>query len=162
LGFGIEQMFAALAFAALLAPSARAPRANRDLAGLIATTLLATVYFLYMQFVITWYGNIPAKVHWYVARAGDGWAALMLAAFLIGAALPFLAMLHPYVRRDPRPLRFVGALVLGGVALHIGWLTLPGFGAAAIIPAIFAGLLITALFALAACATPIMGRAHGR
>jgi hypothetical protein len=147
-GFGIEQMFAAAAFVALLAPQA-AGRANRDLAGIVVTTLLGTVYFLYMQFLITWYGNIPAKVHWYVLRAGQGWSAVMLGAFLVGAAAPFLAILHPDVRREPRLLRPVGGLVLLGVALHVGWAILPAFGAAAVAPALFAtgGLAILLLWA---------------
>ncbi|HEX3809536.1 MAG TPA: hypothetical protein VHW02_07515 [Rhizomicrobium sp.] len=161
LGFGIEQIFAALAFAALLAPSGREPRANRDLAGLLVTALLGTVYFLYMQFIITWYGNIPAKVHWYVLRAGDGWALMALAAFLIGGALPFLSILNPYVRRNSDALRVVGAFVLAGVALHIAWMTIPAFGSAAIAPEVLA---LTFLLAAAAAAwrIPTVGDAHVR
>jgi hypothetical protein len=144
LGFGIEQMFAALAFVAVLAPQERG-RPNRDLAGIMVTTLLGTVYFLYMQFLITWYGNIPEKVHWYAVRAGGGWALTAFTAFLIGAALPFLAILNPLIRREPLALRVVGALALFGVALHIAWLMMPAFGGTAIAPAIAAALLMACL-----------------
>jgi hypothetical protein len=160
LGFGIEQMFAATAFVALLAPQAPG-RANRDLAGIIVTTLLGTVYFLYMQFVITWYGNIPDKVHWYVARAGQGWPAVMLGAFLIGAAAPFLAILHPLVRREPGLLRPVGALVLLGVVLHVGWMALPAFGGAAIAPSIFAAVALAFALLWAAQHRNAAGDRHG-
>jgi hypothetical protein len=141
LGFGIEQMFVALAVVAVWAPQG-AGRANRDLAGIMLTTLLGTVYFLYMAFLITWYGNIPAKVEWYVLRAGGGWSAVMLAAFIIGAALPFLAILNPYFRREPEAFRFVGWLVLVGAILHVGWLMLPSFGGSVILPALFATSLL--------------------
>lgn len=144
LGFGIEQMFAAIAFTAILAPQSPG-RSNRDLTGIMITTLLGTVYFLYVQFLITWYGNIPAKVHWFELRSHNGWEAVGLLAFLLGAALPFLATLHAYVRREPRALRWVAYLVLVGIALHIGWLTLPGFGARAIWPAVFTALGIALL-----------------
>jgi hypothetical protein len=125
LGFGIEQMFAALAFVAVLMPQG-AGRPNRDVAGLLLTTLLGTVYFLYMQFLITWYGNIPAKVRWYALRAGDFWSSVMLVAFIVGAVAPFLAILSPYVRREPHALRVVGGLALMGIVLHVGWLMMPG------------------------------------
>jgi hypothetical protein len=158
LGFGIEQMFAALAFTAILAPQ-ESGRATRDLAGLTVTTLLATVYFLYMQFLITWYGNIPIKVHWYAVRAGDGWALVAFAAFVLGAALPFLAILNPYVRREPGALRVVGIFVVAGVVLHVAWLTIPAFPLVVVAPAIFAALLMAFMGLVA---TPLLrGIAHG-
>lgn len=144
LGFGIEQMFAAVAFTAILAPQSPG-RPNRDLTGIMITTLLGTVYFLYMQFLITWYGNIPAKVHWFEVRSHDGWETVGLFAFLLGAALPFLATLHAYVRREPRALRWVACVVLAGIALHIAWMTLPGFGDRAIWPAVFTAICLALL-----------------
>lgn len=161
LGFGIEQMFAALGFVAVLAPQAP-DRPNRDLAGIMATTLLGSVYFLYMEFLIPWYGNVPDKVHWFVTRAGEAWWLVGLLAFLIGAALPFLAILNPYVRREPSAMRVVGVLVLAGIVLHIGWMTLPAFGALTIAPAIFAALLMALAAAAIALFTPILREAHGR
>ncbi|MGN6516785.1 MAG: hypothetical protein ACTHLR_13210, partial [Rhizomicrobium sp.] len=161
LGFGVEQMFAALAFTAMLAPQGPG-RPNRDLAGIMLTTLLGTVYFFYMAYIITWYGNIPAKVHWYAVRAGDGWALEMLAAFLLGAALPFLAILNPAVRREPWLLRIVGAFVLLGITLHVLWMIVPVFGAAVIVPAILAGLVIGLLLWSAGIRLPVAGGAYGR
>ncbi len=147
LGFGIEQMFAALAFAAILAPQARG-RANRDLAGLMVTTLLGAVYFIYVQFLISWYGNIPEKVAWYAARLAPIWQVMAFAAFVFAAALPFLAILHPAVRREPFLMRIVGILALSGIALHIGWLTAPSSGAPILLPALALVLAMAAfLFA---------------
>jgi hypothetical protein len=160
LGFGIEQIGAALALAAALAVQGTEPRACSDLAGMIVSAILGTMYFIYMQFVVTWYGNIPDKVHWYVTRSGEGWSLLALAAFIIGAALPFLAILHPAVRREPRLLRVVGILVLCGVALHIAWLTAPAFGAVSQAPALLAALAMAFLLAAAARA-PALAVAGG-
>lgn len=150
LGFGIEQIGAALALAAALAPQGHDRRACRDLAGMILSTLLGTMYFIYTQFIVIWYGNIPEKVHWYVARSSDGWSALALAAFVIGAAAPFLAILHPSVRREPALLRLVGVLVLCGIALHVAWLTAPAFGAVSQAPALLAVLAMAMLLVAAA------------
>lgn len=142
LGFGIEQMFAALAFVALLATQGRDPRANRDLAGLIVTTLLGTVYFLYMQFLIEWYGDIPEKVKWFTSRNRGAWPMIDLLAFLLGAAIPFLAILHHDVRRSPTPLRWVGGLVLLGVTLHVTWLTIPPTGLSVALSAIATAFIL--------------------
>jgi hypothetical protein len=149
-GFGIEQIGAALGLAAALNTQGRDPRACRDLAGMIAATLLGTVYFVYMQFIVTWYGNIPEKVHWYVVRASGGWPALAFAAFIAGAALPFLAILYPAVRRTPAGLRLVGVLTLCGVALHVAWLTAPAFGPTVLMPAVLAAAIMAVLVAILA------------
>jgi hypothetical protein len=126
-GIGVEQVFAALAFAAVWSPQDKNdPRATRDLSGLLIAALLGTVYFAYMQFAIIWYGNIPDKVHWYALRAETGWAPIALAAFALGAALPFIAVLSPYVRRTPSALRAVGICVLLGIGLHAAYLIQPG------------------------------------
>ncbi len=158
-GYGIEQIGAALAFAAVLAPQGHDPRADSDLAGLLVSTLLGTVYFIYMQFIVIWYGNIPHKVHWYAARAEGGWPLLALAAFLVGAALPFLALLNPVVRREPVALRIVGCFVLSGIALHIAWLTVPALGAAALAPAVLATLAMALPMTVAARISPIAVKA---
>jgi hypothetical protein len=161
MGFGIEQMFAALGLVAVLAPQ-QPGRATRDLAGIMVTTLLGTVYFLYMEFLIPWYGNVPEKVHWFVVRTGAGWWQVQLAAFLVGAALPFLAILNAYVRREPAAMRIVGSLVLTGVILHIAWMTLPAFGAIAIAPAIFAALLMALAAGVITLFSPMLREAHER
>jgi hypothetical protein len=153
-GFGVEQMYAALAFAAVVAPQGRDARANRDLAGLLVSTLLGTIYFAYMQFLIPWYGNIPEKVAWFAARGG--WSAVVAAAFALGIALPFLLMLHPFMRRDPRGLRVVGVLVLSGAALHVAWLTAPAFGPAVLLFALLALLAIAALLMAVAFRIPLV------
>lgn len=146
-GFGLEQFFAALAFVALLAPQGADPRANRDLAGMMVSVLLGTVYFVFMEFLITWYGNIPDKVDWYVARTYGAWPLVAFCSFTLAAALPFLSILSPVVRARPGPLQWVGGVILGGIALHIAWLTMPAFGYSPIIPGLLSALVIVLLSA---------------
>lgn len=153
LGFGIEQIFASLAFAALLAPQGDDPRANRDLAGLLLSALLGTVYFLYVQFLIIWYGNIPQKVHWFVVRAGGAWPWMAFAGFVAAAAIPFLGVLNRDVRASPRALRVLGAFVLAGIALHVAWMTAPAFGALVLTTAL---LGCAAIGVFLAAATPYL------
>jgi hypothetical protein len=150
MSFGIEQIFAALALAAVLTPQGDDPRANRDLAGMMLSALLGTVYFVYVQFVIIWYGNIPEKVRWYVVRSATaGWVTIAIAAFFLAAAIPFLSVLSRLVRQSPAALRVVGFSVLTGIALHIVWLTAPSLGTAMLLPAVFAALSIALVIAYA-------------
>jgi multisubunit Na+/H+ antiporter MnhF subunit len=150
MSFGIEQIFAALALAAVLTPQGDDPRANRDLAGMMLSALLGTVYFVYVQFVIIWYGNIPEKVRWYVVRSATaGWVTIAIAAFLLAAAIPFLSVLSRLVRQSPAALRVVGFSVLTGIALHIVWLTAPSLGTAMLLPAVLAALSIALVIAYA-------------
>ncbi len=153
-GFGVEQIGAALSLAAVLAIQGGDPRACRDLAGMILSAILGTMYFVSMQFIVTWYGNVPDKVHWYVVRSANGWPILALAALTIGAALPFLALLHPAVRRASAGLRWVGGFALGGIALHVAWLTAPAWGASTQAPALLA-VLAMGLVLAAAARTPV-------
>lgn len=141
-GFGCEQIFAALGFAAVTACCGVKRRANRDLAGILVTALLATMYFIYMQYLIVWYGNTPNKVEWYVVRAENGWEILARAAFASGVVVPFLALLSPNVRRSASLLRLVGVFVLLGVGLHVIWIGAPAFGAI-VLPAV--GLAVIGL-----------------
>jgi hypothetical protein len=94
-------------------------------------------------------------VHWYAARGDAGWPLVALRAFLIGAALPLLAMLNPIVRREPTALRIVGLFVLSGIALHITWLTIPALGVASLVPAALAVLAMAQTITAAARMAPI-------
>jgi hypothetical protein len=142
-----------------LAPQGADPRANRDLAGAMISALLGTVYFDFMAFLITWYGNIPEKVAWYVARTYGAWPAVAFASFILAAAIPFLAVLSPSVRAKPAPLRVLGVLVLAGIALHVAWYIIPVFGYGPILPALLSGLTL-ALLAMAAL--PVVNAARLR
>ncbi|HEY1504959.1 MAG TPA: hypothetical protein VGF92_11710 [Stellaceae bacterium] len=161
MSFGIEQIFAALALAAVLTPQGDDPRANRDLAGMLLSALLGTVYFVYIQFVVTWYGDIPEKVRWYAIRsASAGWVTVAVIAFLLAAAIPFLLVLSRLVRQSPAALRVVGVSVLTGIALHIAWLTVPVLGIAMLLPAVLAALAIALVIAYASRQL-VEGDCHG-
>jgi hypothetical protein len=147
-GFGIEKMLAALALAALLGPQGDDHRESRDLAGLIIATLLGVIYFMYMQFTIIWYGNIPQKAAWYVIRGRFPWPQVGAVAFTLGAVLPFAALLTTTVRESHVALRVIGASMSVAIALHLVWLIVPSFGIAALAPAIAGIAMAGFLFAI--------------
>ena len=126
-GVAIEQVLAALAFAALLSPPALDEGSAGDLGGLLIAAMLGTLYIGLMSFIVAWYGDLPEKAEWYLRRAEPGTVWLVLAAIAAGALVPFGLLLNGRLRRSRAVLRATGALVLTGVALHGFWLIVPAF-----------------------------------
>jgi hypothetical protein len=155
-GIAIQQILSALAFAALVAPSGLDEARCRDLAGLLIAALLGVVYIDFMAYVVAWYGNLPDKAAWYLRRSEGAWAAVILVATLVGAVLPFALLLSARGRRSRWALRFIGLLVLIGIALHVVWLLAPVFTPGAITAA------ATGLAALAGLSIGLaaLARAH--
>jgi len=77
---------AALACATGLGTAAQ----RRDLAYLLVACGLGLSYFLYIDFVIVWFGNLPAHVGWYVDRRILPAAVLPGLALLLGLLAPML------------------------------------------------------------------------
>jgi hypothetical protein len=79
----------------------------------------------------------------------DAWSSLAAAAFVLGSAVPILALLLTRVRNRIGELRAVAISVLTGLALYYAYLIVPPFGARALAAAMLAiiaiGLLVTAL-----------------
>ena len=149
-GFGlwIEQILAALAFCALIGTEGNRQRECRDLAGLIISALLGTIYFVYVEFAIIWYGNIPEKVAWFITRGRDPWPEIGGFALLIGAAAPFLALLNKEVRESETALRVIGGGMCVAIVLHIAWLLVPSFGTVALLPAMLGFVAAGIAFAI--------------
>jgi hypothetical protein len=114
--------------------------------------VLGVTYFGFMQFLVIWSGNLPDKVAWYVTRDGT-WRIVIAAAFLIGAAMPFLLLLPARARTNASALRVAGGAVFVGVALLDMWQIGPGIDASWwLLPV--AAVAIAALCVLASQSAP--------
>lgn len=126
----IEQILAALATAALLAPRTLREGDLNDLASFLIAALLGVVYLALMTFIVDWYGNLPDKAHWYLLRDQGGWAAAIDGcAFL--ALLSFAMLLLPRIRASHRGMRLAGAAILMGIVVHVAWLIVPALASQA-------------------------------
>lgn len=126
----IEQILAALATAALLAPRTLRERDLNDLASFLIAALLGAVYLALMTFIVDWYGNLPDKAHWYLLRDQGAWViAIDGCGFL--ALLSFAMLLLPRIRGSHRGMRLAGAAILMGIALHVSWLIVPALASQA-------------------------------
>ncbi|WP_426435560.1 hypothetical protein [Bradyrhizobium genosp. P] len=123
----IQQLLAALALLAVMAPPDLKDQVAGDVGGLMIAALLGVVYLEYMTFAIAWYGNLAEKADWFLKRGTTGWIIILVLAITIGAAIPFAMLLKRANRFSRRALRLAGTLILFGSALHISWLLVPAF-----------------------------------
>jgi hypothetical protein len=123
----ITQLLAALGFAALFAPHID-DAALRDLGGLMLTCTRGVAYINFMAVLVLWYGDLPTKVSWFVARIREPWASLAVATFVLGSVIPILLLLLERVRTSRPALRFVATSNLAGIALFDAWLLAPAYG----------------------------------
>jgi hypothetical protein len=146
--FGIAalmtSMLAGVAWAALLRPEAEGaePGHAADVAGLLMTTLLATLYVGFAQYLVLWYGDLPDKATWFLQREGWGWGTLQATSLFGTAVLPFACLLLERVRRSTAALAWVGFPVLAGNLAHLCWIVGPVFGPATLPAAALAVLAV--------------------
>jgi hypothetical protein len=125
----IQQLLVALAVTAVIGlPEVDGPAVG-DIAGLLIATLLGVVYLEYMTFVVAWYGDLPEKAAWFLARSHLAWRVTLMTALAVGAVLPFGMLLLPAVRSSRIGLRIVGVLLLAGTAMHLAWVIVPAWPA---------------------------------
>jgi len=126
----------ALAFTVLVAAflARRGPMASllqpghfHDYGKLLHAFVLLWAYFGFSQFLIVWSGNLPEEAGWYADRAGGGWRRVSLALVLFHFALPFALLLSRKLKRDPRRLAGVAALLLVMRWVDLFWLVAPAF-----------------------------------
>jgi hypothetical protein len=99
----------------------------QDLGKLLLGFIMLWAYFALSQFLITWSGNLPEEVPWYLRRTAGAWQAVSLALILFHFALPFAILLSRSIKRNPKRLAFValGLIVLRFVDVY--WLIVPAF-----------------------------------
>ncbi len=132
--FAAGQFLAALALlTALLARGTRSlggeipPKVFNDLGSLLLAFVIFWIYVSFSQFLITWSGNLPKEISWYLERSRGGWpwfaVALMAGEFLI----PFALLLSRAAKRNRQRLFAICALILLANILSNFWLVAPSF-----------------------------------
>lgn len=122
----VLQVLSALAWSCSLRPARR--EVAPDIAGLLMAVCLAALYLGFVQFLVVWYGNLPAKVAWYLPRQDMGWVWLGALSLVLAGLLPALALLASWVRRSPAVLAGLGRCILVGTGAHWVWVVAPDLG----------------------------------
>lgn len=83
-----------------------------DWGKLLLAMVMLYAYFAFSQFLITWAGNLPEEIPFYLRRLQGGWEYAGLAVILFHFALPFVLLLSRHRKQVPRSLRRVAMLML--------------------------------------------------
>jgi hypothetical protein len=83
-----------------------------DWGKLLLALVMLYAYFAFSQFLITWAGNLPEEIPFYLRRLHGGWQFIGLLIILFHFALPFALLLSRQRKRAPRSLRRIALLML--------------------------------------------------
>ncbi|HYX40827.1 MAG TPA: hypothetical protein VE821_03980, partial [Pyrinomonadaceae bacterium] len=101
------------------------PRHLHDHGKLLLAFVMIWAYFSFSQFLITWSGNLPEEIVWYLRRLRGGWQYIALFVVLFHFALPFVILLSQNLKKHAGKLILVALLVLGARVIDLFWLVAP-------------------------------------
>jgi hypothetical protein len=96
-----------------------------DWGKLLLALVMLYAYFAFSQFLITWAGNLPEEIPFYLRRLRGGWQFIGLLIILFHFALPFVLLLSRARKRAPRALRRIALLMLFMRVLDLVFLFAP-------------------------------------
>jgi hypothetical protein len=129
-GQGLSAFVFVIVIAALLAdrpPLSTVLTADRfhDLGKLMLGFVMLWAYFALSQFLITWAGNSPEEIPWYLRRMRGGWQVVGVGLFVVHFALPFVVLLSRSVKRRARSIATVACVLIVARFIDLFWLLRP-------------------------------------
>jgi hypothetical protein len=115
----------------------------RDLAAILVGFALIWMYFTWSQFLVIWYGNLPADTSYVIKRLSGGWQTIAWTVFACRCAVPVVVLLTSFGKRPPL-LAITATIVVIGFWIECWLLVVPA------LPGSFAGVTtaaVTAAFA---------------
>jgi hypothetical protein len=96
----------------------------------LGTLLFAfTCFWGYMaisQYLLIWYGDLPAETTWFAHRWTGPWSILSIALIIGHFIVPFLALLSFPSKTDPKRLKFMSVWIIIFQFLDTYWMIMPG------------------------------------
>lgn len=106
------------------------PAHFHDLGKLLLMAVMIWAYFAFSQFLIVWAGDLRHEITWYLPRMKTSWGWIGVVLILFEFVVPFLLLLSMPLKRNPRALMFVVAIILAARFVDFVWLILPSSGPA--------------------------------
>jgi len=103
------------------------PTRFNDLGNLLLTFVMLWAYLSFSQFLIIWSGNMPEETSWYMSRGRGSWAGLAVVLIIFHFAIPFVLLLSRNIKRTPKALSRVAALIVALTLVDMFWLIVPAF-----------------------------------
>lgn len=98
-----------------------------DFGNLMLAFVLLWAYLAFSQYLITWSGNLPEEIPWYLNRTQGGWQYIALLLVVFHFAVPFFLLLSRATKRSARILSRVAAAILVLRLVDLIWLVEPAF-----------------------------------
>jgi hypothetical protein len=105
------------------------PSHVHDLGKLMLAFTMLWAYMHLSQFLITWSGNLPEEIPFYLRRSGGGWQYLAQFIVLFHFALPFLMLLSRDLKRNVNTLALIAGMVFVLRFADLYWLVAPDLAA---------------------------------
>jgi hypothetical protein len=93
---------------------------------MLAFTILWT-YLSFSQFLIIWSANLPEEIPWYIRRFSGGWGVIAVLLLVFHFFVPFIVLLHRFVKRNPKLLQTVALGMIAIRLLDVYWVVEPAF-----------------------------------
>ncbi|HEV7666193.1 MAG TPA: hypothetical protein VGQ62_21850 [Chloroflexota bacterium] len=103
------------------------PRIWNDLGSLLLAFLMLWAYMAYFQYLLMWAGNLSDEIPWYLRRIDGGWRAVAVVLAVLGFGVPFCGLLFRPLKRNPRTLALIAALIAIMQVVNVYWLAAPPF-----------------------------------
>jgi len=101
------------------------PRHLHDIGKLMLANVMVWAYFSFSQWLITWAGNLPDEIPWYVERLKGGWQYVALVLVFGHFALPFALLLSRDLKRNFKLLAYISVFVLAMRIVDVYWQVIP-------------------------------------
>jgi hypothetical protein len=103
------------------------PRHFHDLGKLLLTFVMVWAYVSFSQLLITWAGNLPREIPFYLPRMQSSWRWIGVLLIVLHFALPFALLLSRDLKRRAVSLAALAGLVIVMRVLDLFWLVAPEF-----------------------------------
>lgn len=101
------------------------PALTKDLGNMMFAITLLWTYMTVSQFIITWHGNLPEEVPYYLRRSSESWVAFTVVLVVGQFFLPFLLLLAPRTKQYAKNIMGVATLIFVMRFLDVYWSTMP-------------------------------------
>ncbi len=98
-----------------------------DLGSMLLTFVILWTYMSFSQFLLVYSGDLQRETPWYVHRLVGGWQYAALAMAALDFFLPFVLLISRDIKRNPRALTLIGALLVVSHLIAVYWLIMPSY-----------------------------------
>ena len=81
-----------------------------DLANLLLGFTCFWTYVTFMEYIITWTGNLPHQVSWFSDRSSTGWKIFAVVLVLVHFGIPLFCLIFTSISKESEPAGGSGCL----------------------------------------------------